>query len=74
MTDQEFFKRVGIEIKVARIRQGLTSTQLSVLCGINRFNLSELETGKHGGELSTYKKIADALEIDIRELVPSTKT
>jgi DNA-binding XRE family transcriptional regulator len=55
-------------VKVWRDYRNITATELATMVGISAPYLSEIETGKKDGTLSTMKKIADALRIDLDDL------
>jgi DNA-binding XRE family transcriptional regulator len=57
-------------IKVWREYRGLTSAALAEKAGIGQGFLSQIETGKRDGTVSTLRKIADALGVRLDELVP----
>ena len=58
-----------IELKVARIRKGLTQEQLAELIGTKKQHISMWEKGKHKPTLENLKKLANALDIQIDELI-----
>ena len=47
----------------------LTQTALAEASGVNRFYLSEIESGKKPGSVEALKRIADALRIGLDDLV-----
>ena len=56
-------------IRVWREYRGLSAKELAEKAGIAQAYLSQLETGKRDGPVSTIKKIADALNLTIDDLV-----
>jgi len=66
---QEIAKRIDRVLK----RKGWSRNKLADFAGIGRGSLSELMNGNKSPTIRTVLKIADALEIDLRDLVPSTK-
>lgn len=56
-------------IRVWREHRGLSAKKLAEIAGISAAYLSELETGKKEGSLSTFKNIAMALRLDLDDLV-----
>ena len=52
--------RVGILIRNARKKAGLTQEQLAIRSGTSRFYISRLENEKTDIELSTFRKIIEA--------------
>lgn len=57
-------------IRVWREYRGLTAADLAARAEISAGYLSELETGKKTGTVETLRKIANALNLDIDDLVP----
>jgi transcriptional regulator with XRE-family HTH domain len=66
---QDVQKAVGLRIKAARNRKGITQDQLAELAGLNRVHLFRLETGRQSMTLRTLKIIADALDVKMRDLI-----
>jgi len=56
-------------IRVWRQHRGLSVKALAESAGIAPAYLSQIETGKRDGTLSTIKKIADALDVSVDDLV-----
>ncbi len=69
MTDKEYLQKIGLEIKIARIRNKMTAEQLAERCGLGRDSISNIETGKANSHILTYKKIAEVLEIEVKDIV-----
>ena len=69
--NNEFLKRVGIEIKVARIRKGFSILQLAKQTGLSKSGLLKLEQGKNDFKILTTKRIADALEMQVNDFFVS---
>ena len=59
-----------VQMYKARTKRNVTQKQLSELSGIDQSNISKIETGEYSPSLKTMKKIADALNMDLKiELV-----
>ena len=59
-----------VQMYKARMKRNVTQKQLSKLSGIDQSNISKIETGEYSPSLKTMKKIADALNTDLKiELV-----
>lgn len=69
MTNQEYLSKVGIEVKVARIRKGLSVKDVSKLTGICKATIGQLEIGKHDAKILTYKRVADALGVTMKDFL-----
>jgi DNA-binding XRE family transcriptional regulator len=63
---------IGENIKRYRKKKGLTIKELSELCKTSVSGISQIETGKRDVTFGLVLKIADALEMDISELVATT--
>ena len=61
--------RIGARVRNFRTSQGMTSTQLAARSGMQRPNLSRLESGKHVPSLETLERIAEALDVPVARLV-----
>ncbi len=74
MTDQEFLKGVGT--KIASVRKAKGMSQLDVCSKLNfeKTYLSAIENGRQNITLLTCKQIAEALDVDMRELVVGMKS
>jgi transcriptional regulator with XRE-family HTH domain len=67
-TDKELAKRIGRRISAVRRERGLTSEKLAYEFGISKGYLSRLENGKKLPSLSKLNLIAQALDVDIKEM------
>lgn len=67
-----FLVRVGKRVKLARTKAKLTQQQLADISGVSRQEVCYHENARHGAEMCTLWNYAQALEIDIHELVPHT--
>ena len=54
---------------VIRAWRGLTAAELARRAGLNRVQIHDIETGKRGGSVATMKRIADALEVPLDDVV-----
>jgi DNA-binding XRE family transcriptional regulator len=69
MSNKEFLKCVGMEIRLARIRQGISQVQLAKKTGLNKGTVSLLELGRTDAQLLTYKRICDLLCISMKDIL-----
>lgn len=60
---------IGLKIQNFRKKQNLSQIELSVEVGIDRSYLSEIENGKTNPTISILYAIADALKIEITDLL-----
>ena len=58
-----------INMKLARIKKGLSQKELGNILGISSSTINRIEVGKQDVTLSRLKDIAKALEVDIKELL-----
>jgi len=56
-------------VRIWREHRGLTAVQLAEAAGISAGYLSELENGKKTGGVETLRRIADALKLNIDDLL-----
>jgi transcriptional regulator with XRE-family HTH domain len=66
--------RIGEQVKRERYRQTLTQVQLAKRAHITVAALSRIEANKSDPHVSTIRKLADALEVDPRELLEGLPT
>jgi transcriptional regulator with XRE-family HTH domain len=61
----------GANIRLAETRkaQGFSQARLSEMSGVARITIARIETGKQVPTIDTVKKLADALNVSIDELV-----
>jgi len=70
LSDKEFLKVVGKRIEQVRKDKKVTRTQLGYLCDMERPNIARIENGGNNLTLITLRKIATALEVTIKDLLP----
>lgn len=59
-------------LRVWREYRGLTQTQLAEMAGVTQAMVTMIETGRRKGQTATLKRLADALGLDVDDLVEST--
>ena len=62
----------GVErpLKIWREYRGLTQVDLATRAGISQAQIAQMEGGKREGKVSVLRKLADALKVDMDDLVP----
>src|SRR5579864_9641568 len=70
--DIEKYGEVGIALRGARLRENLSQKALAKLCGISQDNLSRMEHGKRTIGVKLAKKLAKALNVDLRLFTKKT--
>ncbi|WP_308462464.1 helix-turn-helix domain-containing protein [Clostridium weizhouense] len=58
--------KIGEKIKCERLKKSLKQYELAEKAGISNTFLSDIEVGRTTPSLKTLKKIAQALELDIK--------
>lgn len=59
---------MGLKLKIARIKKGLTQDELCEIVGIGRTSLCHLEQGRANPRLDLMKKLSKALDVPVAEL------
>ena len=62
------------KLRKLRLKQGLSLRTLGVMAGIHAVSLVRLEGGKFDPRLSTLRKLAQALEVSICDLIDQPQT
>lgn len=68
MENNEFLYKVGLKIKILRDAKKQSQETLAEKAGTSAPYLGTIERGEQNPSLELLKNIADALEVDIREL------
>jgi transcriptional regulator with XRE-family HTH domain len=63
-------RRIGRRLRLARERAGLRLDQLATLVGVTRRTVDRWESGAYPPRLEWLARIARALEVDWRDLLP----
>lgn len=63
------YKKIGIKIQNFRKFRGYTQEKLSLLSGVSRSRISDIECGKGSFNLESLLLIARALNVDLCEIV-----
>ena len=69
MTKEELLKKFGLNVKMARMKKGLTQEQLSEIMNIHLTYIARIETGKINMSLGKILELAKVLEVDINKLL-----
>lgn len=65
---KERLKTLGLNIKIARIKQGLSQEELAELINTSRTTISMIETARQNPTVLKIIDISNVLKIDINEL------
>jgi transcriptional regulator with XRE-family HTH domain len=68
-TDSDFLLAMGLRIRELRMEKGWSQQELAYRVGMEKSNLSVIETGKSNPQLLTLAKIASALEVQPFSLI-----
>lgn len=60
----------GRLLSSVRKRSGFSQKQLGDAVGLSRVSIANIESGKHGVQLSFIFNVADILGVDVDELIP----
>jgi transcriptional regulator with XRE-family HTH domain len=66
--DRQLLLQLGGRLKRARVKQGLTTTQMAERAGISRMTLSAVEAGEPSPTMGSYLRVMSVLEVS-RDLV-----
>lgn len=66
---KDVFVTVQESVKRLRLAKDITQRQLAQLSGLKQQSISRIESGKIPPSLKTLSKIAEALRVDIKELL-----
>ena len=69
MNTDERRKRLGERIKALREQQGLSQRKLALMIGSNQTHIWQIENGTVNVGLDTLCRLADALEVNVRDLI-----
>ncbi len=71
--DTELYKKIGDNIRQARTDKNLTQEKLAQKVGLTASSISNIELGIQRIQLHDLYKIADTLEKEIDQLLPSSR-
>lgn len=67
MTEQEFLVQLGKSIAEIRKQKGISQNELCAIINMDKPNLSAIENGRQNASSLTLKKIADAMNVGVKE-------
>ena len=65
MTEEEIIKQIAFNIKIERIRQNLTQSQLAKMIEVHEKYIGKIESGKQNITIRTLIKLSKALNVDL---------
>ena len=69
LSKAQLLKKFGLNVKIARLKKGLTQEQLAELMNIHLTYIARIETGKINMSLGKILELANTLNIDINKLL-----
>ena len=69
LSKAELLKKFGLNVKIARLKKGLTQEQLAELMNIHLTYIARIETGQINMSLGKILELANTLNIDINKLL-----
>ena len=69
LSKTELLKKFGLNVKIARLKKGLTQEQLAELMNIHLTYIARIDTGKINMSLGKILELANTLNIDINKLL-----
>ena len=69
MSTDERRKQLGARIKTLREQQGLSQRKLALMIGSNQTHIWQIENGTVNVGLDILCRLADALEVNVRDLI-----
>jgi DNA-binding XRE family transcriptional regulator len=57
-------------LTVFREHRGMSKVVLAQTSGVNRVQITDIEAGRAAGSVATLSKLADALGVDVDDLIP----
>lgn len=69
MESEKLLKTFGFNVKVERMKQGMTQAKFAELLNVHEKHICKIETGKQNVTLKTLAKIAEVLNVDESSLL-----
>jgi len=69
MNRKELLKKLGINVKIVRIKKELTQEKLAEKIGVSQNYIASIECGKANMSIAKILELADYLEVDISMLL-----
>ena len=73
MTSLTTNEKIGIKIRILRNKLNMSQEKLGELAGLSTNSISTIERGQSKPSIDTLEKIANALNIELKELVDVSK-
>lgn len=69
MTNGQLLISIGKKVRAARKAKGISMRQLAAIAPIHKSSLSEIENGLMNVKILALKKLADTLEVDVKDFL-----
>ncbi|MEP7170854.1 MAG: helix-turn-helix transcriptional regulator [Bacteroidota bacterium] len=69
MNNGQYLIEIGKKIRATRKAKGINQPQLVKLASVHKSSLSEIENGLMNIKILSLKKLADALEVDVKDFL-----
>ena len=69
MKDGIYLIEIGKKIRAIRKAKGISMRKLATIAPIHKSSLSEIENGKMNVKMLALKKIADTLNVDVKDFL-----
>jgi transcriptional regulator with XRE-family HTH domain len=69
----QFLTELGLEIRKARDREGITQGELADRSGVSRSSIANIEGGRNSVSLSVVFALAAPLGVQVRDLIPMVR-
>jgi len=69
----EINRKIGIRIRIARLDKKISQEKLAEFADLNKNTIGSIERGEISPTIETLYKIANALDIELHDLVDITK-
>jgi len=73
MSANDILKVFGLNVKIERLKLGLTQSELAEVLDVHEKHICKIETGHQNVTIKTLSKIADALQVEENQLLIRTK-
>lgn len=69
MNENDIMKKIAFNIKVERMRKGLTQFQLAEMINVHEKYIGKIESGKQNITIKTLIKLANSLGTDLKKFI-----
>lgn len=67
--ERQWLAAVGLRVKLSRVVRRESQRELADRAGLTSTTVGQIERGEHSAGVLTYRRIADALGMDVGELL-----